>query len=138
MNLNIKNGLLCFLALSAALSAGKLTARTLKQSLHPSRAPLHSLAAQLAGLGKVFANVPRAGYFSDKDMEAPLVIAQFEQAQYVLAPTVLDLNNTSLPVVIFDCTSPAVALAKIKELGLTPMSASNTGLILAANIEAKP
>lgn len=138
MNLNIKNALLVFLVLSAALSAGQLTARTIHQGRNSARAPLHSLAAQFEGLRGAFANVRRAGYYTDKNPELPLVIAQFEQAQYILAPSVLELNNTSLPLIIFDCTSPAVALAKIQELGLTPVSASNTGLILAVNPKATP
>ena len=129
--LNVKNAALGLLALSAAVSTVELAGRSLNHYLHPSPAPLHSLAAQFIGLQKVFAGVSRAGYYTDKNLDFPIAIAQFEQAQYVLAPTVLELNNTSLPLVIFDCTTPAIALAKIKELNLTPVSASNTGIILA-------
>lgn len=119
--------------LSTLLSTISLGARTINQLTHPSTMPLHSLSAQFEGLQKVFANVPRAGYYSDKNMDIPIAIAQFEQAQFMLAPTVLELNNTSYPLIIFDCTTPQIALAKIKELKLTPISASNTGIILAAN-----
>ena len=111
----------------------QLSIRTIQEQTHPQATQLHSLAAQFSGLQPVFAHVPRAGYYSDKNMDWPLAIAQFEQAQYRLAPTVLELNNTNLPIVIFDCTSPAIAMAKIKELGLVPVSASNTGIILALN-----
>ena len=133
MPINKRNIVLSLFACSALFSLMGLVVRTFTQITNPSKTPLHSLSAQFQGLEKVFAHLPRAGYYSDKNMEIPLAIAQFEQAQYVLAPTVLQLNNTSLPLVIFDCTSPAVAMAKIKELKFVPISASNTGIILAAN-----
>ncbi|MBI4308715.1 MAG: hypothetical protein HY591_00115 [Candidatus Omnitrophica bacterium] len=119
--------------LSALISLVQLTGRTIQQQTQRPAMPLHSLTEQFMGLEKAFAHAARAGYYTDKNMEHPLAIAQFEQAQYVLAPTVLELNNTSLPLIIFDCTSPAAALAKIKELKLIPVSANNTGIILAVN-----
>lgn len=125
--------LLGLFLISALISILALAGRTVSQMTHPAAMPLHSLSAQFEGLQKGFANVPRAGYYSDKNMDIPLAIAQFQQAQFMLAPTVLELNNTSLPLIIFDCTTPQVALAKIKELKLTPISASNTGIILAVN-----
>ena len=48
-------------------------------------------------------------------------------------PTVSRLARTALPLVIFDCTSPAIALAKIKELGFQPISANDSGIVLALN-----
>ena len=133
MPLNVKNFFLCIFALSAGLSSFQLVSRTIDHRLHPAAHPLHSLSQQFVGLKKPFIGVARAGYYTDKNLDLPLVIAQFEQAQYILAPTVLEINTTGLPLVIFDCTSPQVAIAKIKELGLVPISASNTGLILAIN-----
>ncbi len=128
---NVTTAVLAALALSATVSAVQLTGRTVKQQLNPSRAPLHSLAEQFAGLKQFFAGVPRAGYLTDKNPENPVVIAQFEQAQYILAPTILELNNASLPVVICDFADPNVSVPKLKKFQLTPVSASNTGLILA-------
>ena len=133
MTLNIRNAVLGLLLLSALASSVGLLVRTVNEYLHPSMSPLHGLTEQFTGLKRAFAHVPRAGYYTDKNMEHPLAIAEFEQAQYVLAPTVLELNNTSLPLTIFDCTRPEICIAKIKELKLVPISASSTGLILAAN-----
>ncbi len=121
-----KSFLVCIF-LSLLISLSQLTVRAIMQYAHPAAMPLHSLAAQFTG------------YYTDKNMELPLAIAQFEQAQYVLAPTVLELNNTALPLVIFDCTSPAIALAKIKTLGFQPVSANDSGIVLALNPNgAKP
>ena len=125
--------ILALLLLSAFLSFTGSTLRAISQQAHPAAFPLHSLAAQFIGLEKVFTGLPRAGYYTDKNMDIPLAVAQFEQAQYVLAPTVLELNNTSLPLIIFDCTTPQISMNKIKELKLTPVSFSNSGIILAVN-----
>ena len=133
-----KSFLVCIF-LSLLISLSQLTVRAIMQYAHPAAMPLHSLAAQFTGLQSTLAHIPRAGYYTDKNMELPLAIAQFEQAQYVLAPTVLELNNTALPLVIFDCTSPAIALAKIKTLGFQPVSANDSGIVLALNPNgAKP
>ena len=53
-----------------------------------------------------------------KTLSNTLAIAQFEQAQYMLAPTVLDLNHTQYHWVIFDCTSPQAAMGAIQQLGI--------------------
>lgn len=95
--------------------------------------PLHSLGFQFVGLENVFKDVRTVGYYTDKDLISnTLANAQFEQAQYMLAPTVLDLNHTQYHWVIFDCTSPQVAMKAIQRLGLTPLKI-NRGIILAFN-----
>jgi hypothetical protein len=94
--------------------------------------PLHSLGYQFMGLENVFKGVRTVGYYTDKDLNNPIAIAQFEQAQYMLVPTVLDLNHTQYHWVIFDCTSSQVAIQTAQRLGLTPLKAHN-GIILAFN-----
>lgn len=94
--------------------------------------PLHSLGYQFIGLENVFKDIRTVGYYTDKDLDQPLAIAQFEQAQYILAPTVLDLNHTQYRWVIFDCTSPHAAMEAIQRLGFTPLKI-NHGIILAFN-----
>jgi hypothetical protein len=128
-----RNLIIGLFLLSALLGTIQLLIQTIDQFRHPARAPLHGLAEQFTGLMPAFRGIPRAGYFTDKDPEFPVTIAQFEQAQYVLAPTVLELNNTDLPLVIFDCRSPAACLENIKRLKLMPVSVSNSGLVLAVN-----
>jgi hypothetical protein len=94
--------------------------------------PLHSLGFQFMGLENVFKGIRTVGYYTDKDLGNTLAIAQFEQAQYMLVPTVLDLNHTQYHWVIFDCTSPQAAMGAIQRLGFTPMKIRN-GIILAYN-----
>jgi hypothetical protein len=118
-----------FCVLLIAYNATTLTSQHLQRQSKPSQ-PLHSLGYKFIGLEQLFKDVRYVGYYTDKDIEAPLTIAQFEQAQYMLAPTVLVLNKTDYPFVIFDCTTPEVALNKIRELGLQPLKI-NAGIILA-------
>jgi len=120
------------LVLAAVFNLLQAYAKGLAQLQDRTTIPLHSLGFQFMGLENVFKGVHTVGYFTDKDLDQPLAIAQFEQAQYMLVPTVLDLNHTQYHWVIFDCTSPQVAMEAIKRLGLTPLKV-NHGIILAYN-----
>jgi hypothetical protein len=120
---------LTLLALVIAISIFQLTLKIIEHSKHPSS----FLGTQFQEIAPLFKNVRKAGYYTDKNIEHILAIAQFEQAQYILAPTILDLNNTQHALVIFDCSTPQVAMQKINELGLKPLRMNNAGIILAAN-----
>ena len=121
--------LIC-LILAAAFNLFQAYAQAIAQLADRTTIPLHSLGFQFMGLENVFKNIRTIGYYTDKNLEQPLAIAQFEQAQYMLAPTVLDLNHTQYHWVIFDCTSPQAAMDAIKRLGFTPLKI-NHGIILA-------
>jgi len=83
------------------------------------------------GLEEIFKDVAYAGYYTDKDMEELRNATQFAQAQLILAPTILDLNNLGHEYTIFDCSSPELAFQKIKEAGLKPLKKNQFGIILA-------
>jgi hypothetical protein len=123
--------LICMIA-AAVFNLCKAYIQAIGQLQDRTTVPLHSLGYQFMGLENVFKGIRTIGYYTDKDLNKPLAIAQFEQAQYVLAPTVLDLNNTQYHWVIFDCTSPQVAIDAIKRLGFVPSKMRN-GIILALN-----
>ena len=120
------------LILAAGFDLFAAYAQAIHQLQDRSTIPLHSLGFQFMGLENVFKDVHTVGYYTDKDLNNPLAIAQYEQAQYMLVPTVLDLNHTQYHWVIFDCTSPQTAMQAIKLLGLTPLKIYN-GIILAFN-----
>ncbi len=107
--------------------------REIQRHTQPASIPFHSLGFKFIGLEKLFKNQRYVGYYTDKNLDAPLAIAQFEQAQYMLSPTVLDLNNTHYFYTIFDCTTPQVALEKIKSLKLRPVKMNNFGIIVTVN-----
>jgi hypothetical protein len=125
----MRNAFLILLGACILVNSFQLGVRILSHSQQQSG----FLGDQFAPLLPVFANVRKAGYYTDKDLNDARAIAQFEQAQYVLAPTVLDLNNTNHPLVILDCSSPQAAKQKLEELGLKAISMSNSGIVLAVN-----
>jgi hypothetical protein len=120
------------LVLAAAFNLCQAYTQAIHELQDHTTIPLHSLGFQFMGLENVFKGIRTVGYYTDKDLTNPLAIAQFEQAQYMLVPTVLDLNHTQYHWVIFDCTSPQVAMGAIQRLGLTPLKI-NHGIILALN-----
>lgn len=86
---------------------------------------------KFVGLHDEFRNIRYVGYYTDKDMSLNQNAAQFAQAQYVLAPVILDLNNVEREFLILDCTSEAKALEKIKEIKALPLKKNQFGIILA-------
>lgn len=128
----LKRVLYIFIVLAATFSFFTAYAQAIFQLQDRKTIPLHSLGYQFMGLENIFKDVRTIGYYTDKDLSQPIAIAQFEQAQYMLAPTVLDLNHTQYHWVIVDCTTPQAAMEAIKHLGLTPLKIHN-GIILAYN-----
>lgn len=86
---------------------------------------------RFSGLEAVFEGVERIGFYTDKDVTAGEYAAIFAQAQLVLAPTILDLNNLQHTFILFDCTREEMAMAKIKEIGAIPLKRNQYGIILA-------
>ena len=132
MTRNLKIIFIIGLILAAVFNLFTAYTQAIAELLDRKSVPLHSLGFQFMELEDVFKGVRTVGYYTDKDLANPLAIAQFEQAQYMLAPTVLDLNQTQYHWVIFDCTSPQVAMKDIQQLGFTPLKI-NHGIILAFN-----
>lgn len=120
------------IALAAAFNLCQAYNQAFQEASDHTTIPLHSLAYQFAGLETVFKDIHTVGYYTDKDLNIPLAVAQYEQAQYMLAPTVLDLNHTQWHWIIFDCTSPQAAISAMKRLGVIPVKI-NHGIVLAYN-----
>lgn len=97
------------------------------------RAPYTFLGDRFRGLETLIGKAPIAGYYTDKNLDDKVNAMQLAQAQLILTPIILDLNNTGHEFVIFDCTSPAAALKKIKDIGAQPLKANRYGIILAHN-----
>ncbi|MDE1920175.1 MAG: hypothetical protein KGJ09_03810 [Candidatus Omnitrophica bacterium] len=119
---------------AAAFDLWRAYAQAVFQFQDHATVPLHSLGYPFMGLESLFKDVPGVGYYTDQTIDSgnPLATAQFELAQYMLAPTVLDLNHPRWRWDIFACTSPQTALEAIKRLGLVPLK-TNHGIILAYN-----
>lgn len=117
-----------------AFNAYGAVKETAKLSKVRKRISYTFLGDRFAGLDRFIGQAPYVGYFTDKNLDDPndsRPAMQFAQAQLVMAPTVLDLNNTSHEFIIFDCTSPQAAIKKISEIGASPLKANQFGIILA-------
>jgi hypothetical protein len=99
--------------------------------------PFIFMGNKFLGLNSVLKGENRIGYYTDKDLDVNQHALQFAQAQYILAPIILELNNTSLHFVLFDCTTEEAAMQKIKDAGLVPIKKNQFGLILARNISTQ-
>lgn len=94
-------------------------------------APYSFSGNKFLGLEETFENVEIIGFYTDKDLEEEKHAQQFAQAQLILAPAMLDLNNLNHEYLLFDCTSYEVALKKIKEIGATALKKNQFGIVLA-------
>lgn len=86
---------------------------------------------KFSGLNEFFQNVEYVSYFTDRDLKDEDAVKQFSQAQYMLAPTILDPDNMDHPYMLVDCANPAMALRKMKEFNVVPVKRNQFGIILA-------
>ena len=77
------------------------------------------------------------GYYTDKNMDNRADALQFAQAQYTLAPIILDFNHTDYEYILFDCSKEEIALEKMLQIGAVPIRKNQFGVILARNLKAK-
>ena len=89
------------------------------------------LGWKFSGLQETLAGVPFVSYYTDRDLDDRINAMQLAQAQYVLAPTILDQHNLGHEFLLLDCDDPARAWDHITTEGLKPVKASPFGTILA-------
>jgi len=86
---------------------------------------------QFIGIKQFVQDEEFIGYITDLDPSEKKGGKLFSAAQYHLAPSILELNNTEHSVLIFKCSSEKVAWQKVKEIGAVPFKRNNFGVILA-------
>lgn len=120
-------GVVCVFALNIVSQTKEL------DRMSRQRAKTHHifLGDRFRGLEPFIDRAAVIGYYTDKSLDDPISARQFAQAQLVLAPTMLALNNTRQRFIIFDCSRPAVAAQKIQEIGAVPLRANPYGIIFA-------
>jgi len=95
--------------------------------------PYQFLGLKFSGLNETLKGQTHVGYYTDKDLDDRVHAMQFSQAQYLLAPVVLDLNNLKYEYIFFDCINELTALNIIKENGFIAIKKNAFGIILAQN-----
>lgn len=117
----------------ATFNAATSLIKSLSTKNDPKSFPLHNLAKPFEPVKPLLANQHEAGYLTDKNIDDTPTIARYELGQFVLAPTVLKLNETNKAIVIIDASNPEYAMTTIKNNGLTPIKFDQTGLIITIN-----
>jgi hypothetical protein len=84
-----------------------------------------------AGVKDLINGEKYVSYITDKDLKADKNIAEFSQAQFSLAPVILDLNNPNHRFLIINCESPLRAKTVLQYFHAKPIRQSNLGVILA-------
>ncbi len=93
--------------------------------------PFYFQGLKFNGLQDILKNVQTIGYYTDADFSNKSTAGAFSQAQYMLAPVILDLGYVSHEYILFNCTSEKKAMEKIRELGARPLRKNKFGVILA-------
>ncbi|MBU4333770.1 MAG: hypothetical protein KKD07_04955 [Candidatus Omnitrophica bacterium] len=86
---------------------------------------------QFADLRDDLKGIREAGFVTNKDLSSENNDGHFLMAQYMLAPTVLDLNATKHKYNILDCTSKTHVLYALRSLNAAPLKTNKYGKILA-------
>jgi hypothetical protein len=85
-----------------------------------------------AGVKDLIQDEKYVSYITDKNLSVDKNIAEFSQAQFSLAPVILDLNNPNHRFLIINCESKPHAQAVLKYYQARPIRQNNLGVILAA------
>ena len=102
------------------------------------KSPLFFMGAIFTSLDKILKDTKYVGYITDKSMDVNNYAAQFAQAQYILAPTILELNNPNHEFLILDCTNESITKEKLIENKAIPIKKNKFGIILAKRLSAAP
>lgn len=122
--------------LIVAFNSYELWVDTFKVAKQRKEIPFFFSGFKFLGLEEIFHHTAYVGYYTDKDLpHDKLAAAEFGQAQYILAPTILDLNNLNHEFILFNCSSEKIAFEKIKEIKALPMKRNSFGVILARKIQ---
>jgi hypothetical protein len=127
----ISLGLIGLVSLIALIQTG-MELSTLSQAR--AATPFFFAGNKFSGLETILKGETYVGYWSDRDMTVDKNGALFAQAQLIMAPVILDLNNTTHRYTLLDCDDPKRALDKIREIGATPVKANNMGVVLALRL----
>ncbi len=119
-----------------AINIQSLSRKILLMKKVRQKIPFLFMGYKFSGLKDILADTQIMGYYTDKDLNQRPAALQFAQAQYILAPIILDLNDIGHEYILFDCSEAEVAQKKIAESGMIPLRKNQFGIILARNPRA--
>ena len=86
---------------------------------------------KFSGLDEFLKGVEIIGYYTGTNLKEEEEERSFIQAQYMLAPILIEFNNLNHEYILFVCKDESLSWIKIKELGLEPLRRNKYGIILA-------
>ena len=86
---------------------------------------------RVEGLSDFTKDIEIIGYYTDKDISQRKPLREYAHAQYLMVPSILDLNNTDLEHILFVCSTPTAAIKKISEIGAQPIMSNDQGVFFA-------
>ena len=93
--------------------------------------PYQKIGYKFEGLNQFTEGIEYIGYFTDTNINDQENSKIFAQAQYLLAPAILDYNNVEHEYILFVCEDEKKAWAIIKDIGAEPLRRNQYGMILA-------
>ncbi len=105
------------------------------QKLSPQH-PINFSGLKFSGLDDILEHETIIGYTSDLDIKETGPLADYEQAQYMLAPIVLDIINPAHKFIVINPSNDTAALDKLKEFKARPLLRNQFGVILATTDQA--
>jgi hypothetical protein len=91
----------------------------------------HDMGIQFADFIPLLKGETKIGYITNKDLSSESNDGQFLQAQYALAPIVLDLNGKSNKFNIIDCTDQRSIMYALQQTNSIPVKLNQYGKILS-------
>lgn len=128
--IHFENGIVLLTIAMIGLSAFYLLANYMVQSKRKT-VKIIEPGTQFAFFVDFLKDAGDVGFMTNKDMSEEKNDGTFLQAQYMLAPTVLNLNEIHPKLNILDYTDPVWAVYTIKSLRARPLATSPYGQILA-------
>lgn len=124
---------LLFFIVAAAISFGLLkTTQSLSAAHAKRRAVPYFFGGDIfSGIQGALKNEQFVGYMTDRNIEDDKTSMRFTQAQFALAPSVLDLNNPNHRFLIMDFTDEKKAFAMAASLRIRPLKQGPQGILLA-------
>lgn len=101
--------------------------------------PHQMVGREFSGLAQFTQGMRTIGYITDEDVaKNDGAHKLFAHAQYMLAPSILDLNNLDHEFLLFVYSDEKQALETIRRLNAQPLKRNPSGMILARNPGKKP
>ncbi len=101
-------------------------------SLYKDFSPV--IGAYFKDIKPILKGIEYVGYYTNRNLSIPENNKRYSQAQFVLAPTILDINNLNHKFVIIDCPDKSIIKKKLKQLQAVPIKINQYGIILAERI----